>query len=63
MFKTYLKEKDIPVCPKCNKKMVLDDVDVKFKGNQDEWWICESCYYSLIFKIRYGKIWKNEKVI
>ena len=43
--------------------MILDDVDFNFKGNQDEWWICENehCEYSFIAKIRYGKVQKIEE--
>ena len=63
---TYLKEK--PKCKYCGKEMFLDDVDYNFKGNQDEYWMCESedCdfvreneyQYSLVAKIRFCKLWK-----
>lgn len=34
--------------------MTLDDVDFNFKGNQDNYWICD-CGGSAFEKIRYGK--------
>lgn len=43
------------LCKYCNKKMRLDDVDYNFKGNQDNYYICENCNASAIEKIRYSK--------
>lgn len=34
-------------CHFCENEMILDDCDYNFKGNKDNYWICE--------KIRYGK--------
>ncbi|MBQ7977928.1 MAG: hypothetical protein IJ301_05025 [Clostridia bacterium] len=51
---TYLDER--PKCPKCGKAMELDDIDYNFKGNQDEYWICDDkCCMSAFVKVRYGK--------
>lgn len=51
---TYLNER--PKCPKCGKAMELDDIDYNFKGNQNEYWICDdSCCMSAFVKVRYGK--------
>lgn len=51
--RSYLKF--TPTCRTCGKKMTLDDVDYNFKGNQDEYWVCEDCRSSVFAKIRYGK--------
>lgn len=56
MRQTYLKEK--PICNKCKKPMILDDVDYSFDGCQDEYWLCEKCYDSVFVKVRYRKACK-----
>ena len=43
------------ICKYCGKEMRLDDVDFNFKGNQDNYWLCDNCNASAIEKIRYGK--------
>lgn len=43
------------ICKYCGKEMKLDDVDYNFKGNKDNYWICENCNASAIEKIRYSK--------
>ena len=43
------------ICKYCGNKMRLDDVDYNFKGNQDNYWICDNCHASAFEKIRYGK--------
>lgn len=35
--------------------MSLDDVDYSFKGNQDNYWVCDNCNARAVEKIRYGK--------
>lgn len=35
--------------------MRLDDVDYRFKGNQDNYYICDICHATAFEKIRYGK--------
>ena len=40
----------------CKKEMRLDDIDYNFKGNQDEYYICDECGRSAVIKIRYGKV-------
>lgn len=42
-------------CKFCNKKMRLDDVDYNFKGNQDNYYVCDNCESSAFEKIRYNK--------
>ena len=42
-------------CKNCKKEMLLDDVDFNFKGNKDNYYICENCHTSCIEKIRYNK--------
>lgn len=42
-------------CIYCGKEMIKDDVDFRFSGNQDNYWLCESCHASAFEKIRYGK--------
>lgn len=57
-MKTYGKEIK---CPICNQEMFIDDIDYRFKGCQDEYWICENCHESSAFvKVRYGKVCKVE---
>lgn len=36
--------------------MRLDDVDFNFKGNKDNYYICDDCNCGAIEKIRYGKV-------
>ena len=43
------------ICKYCGKEMRLDDVDYNFKGNQDNYWLCDNCHASAVEKIRYGK--------
>ena len=45
-------------CPRCQTKLVVDDIDFNFKGNQDESLICPNCLIYIYSKIRYGKICK-----
>lgn len=47
-------------CPICRKEMTLDDIDYNFKGNQDEYFICENCMTSAFVKVRYEKVCKTE---
>lgn len=53
-------------CKYCGSPMIKDDVDKKFKGNEDRYWICD-CGASCIELIRYGKpfrrIWDKEEPI
>ena len=43
------------ICKYCGKKMRLDDVDYNFKGNQNNYWICDNCHAGAFEKIRYNK--------
>ncbi len=45
-------------CMKCKKEMRLDDVDFNFKGNKDNYWICDKCKTHCIEVIRFGKVSK-----
>lgn len=42
-------------CHFCDSEMILDDCDYNFKGNKDNYWICEKCNSFTFEKIRYGK--------
>ena len=42
-------------CHFCESEMILDDCDYNFKGNKDNYWICQKCNSSTFEKIRYGK--------
>lgn len=42
-------------CKYCNAEMRLDDVDFNFKGNKDNYWVCDACDANAFEKIRYGK--------
>ena len=43
------------VCKYCKSEMRLDDVDFNFKGNKDNYFICDNCNALALEKIRYGK--------
>lgn len=42
-------------CVFCDKEMRLDDVDFRFKGCQDNYYVCDFCKSSAYEKIRYNK--------
>ena len=44
-------------CKYCNIEMRLDDRDYRFKGNYDNYWVCDNCSgcVGCFEKIRYGK--------
>ena len=42
------------ICKYCNKEMKKDDVDFRFNGCQDNYWLCD-CGAGCIEKIRYSK--------
>lgn len=42
-------------CKYCGKEMSLDDVDYHFKGNKDNYWVCDNCNARAYEMIRYGK--------
>lgn len=42
-------------CKFCEAEMRLDDVDFNFKGNKDNYWVCDNCQAYAFEKIRYGK--------
>lgn len=46
------------ICKTCKAEMRLDDVDFKFKGNKDNYWLCDKCNTAAFEKIRYGKTCK-----
>lgn len=46
-------------CRKCGNEMLLDDVDFNFKGNKDNYWICENCGSSCMEQIRFHQTWKK----
>lgn len=41
------------ICKFCNSQMRLDDVDFNFKGNKDNYWVCDNCNATAFEKIRY----------
>ena len=47
-------------CKYCGKEMRLNDVDFNFKGNKDNYWLCDNCNAIAFEKIRYGKSIKIE---
>ena len=58
MIRTY--GKDLK-CKICGKDLTIDDIDYRFDGCQDEYWICENCQGSSAFvKVRYKKVYKVE---
>jgi len=46
---------DILKCKFCESEMRLDDTDFNFKGNKDNYWVCDNCETTAFEKIRYGK--------
>lgn len=46
-------------CKYCNQEMIKDDVDFRFKGNKDIYWLCE-CGGSCVEEIRFSKTFKLE---
>lgn len=41
-------------CKYCGNEMKLDDVDYNFKGNRDNYWLCD-CGASAIVKVRFSR--------
>lgn len=56
-------------CRECGRTMRLYSVDVNFKGNKDNYLVCDHCMTSCIEQIRYGQTWRelwhseNESVV
>lgn len=52
------------ICKECGAEMFLDDKDYNFKGNYDNYWVCENCQTSCIEQVRFGQsfkeIWHSE---
>lgn len=58
-YNIYKKE-----CPLCGEKLDCNGIAYYFKGNQDEYSICNHCHTSFVFYIRYGQVleyYKTEK--
>ena len=51
-------------CNCCGKLMRLDDTDFNFKGNYDNYCVCDDCDTRCVEVVRYGKIireiWNKE---
>ena len=47
-------------CGRCGETIVVDDIDKRFDGCQDEWIVCENCKLHAFVKVRYNKICKVE---
>lgn len=43
-------------CRRCGRRMDLDYLDYKFRGCQDEVWLCDRCEVMVYVKVRYGKV-------
>jgi DNA-directed RNA polymerase subunit RPC12/RpoP len=43
-------------CKYCGSEMRKDDRDFNFKGNYDDYMICDNCGASAVVKVRYGQI-------
>lgn len=50
---------EIPKCFNCGCEMMLDDIDFKFEGNQDNYFICTKCNSEVIQNVRVGKLIRN----
>ena len=42
-------------CKECGATMYLDDRDVNFKGNYDNYWNCPDCQTSCIEEVRFSQ--------
>ena len=49
------------ICRKCHQPIIIDDIDVSFKGNRNEYLICENCRQYIYVKVRFGRIVKIER--
>ena len=47
------------ICKECGAEMVLDDKDTRFKGNYDNYWICEKCQTSCVEEVRFSQSFKE----
>ena len=43
------------LCINCGSEMRIDDVGYNFKGNKDNYFVCDKCNCCCVEKIRYGK--------
>lgn len=52
------------ICKECGSGMRLDTKDRHFKGNYDNYWICDNCLTSCIEEVRFSQsfneIWHSE---
>ena len=54
-----LKQRQKKTCKECGKEMYLDDIDFRFKGCFDNYFICENCQTSCIEEIRFNQSFKE----
>ncbi len=54
-----LKDRQKKTCNECGEKMYLDDIDYRFKGCYDNYFICENCLTSCIEEIRFNQSFKE----
>ena len=47
------------ICKECGSKMRLDDKDYNFKGNYDNYWICDECGISCCESVRFGQVFRE----
>lgn len=47
------------ICRECGSEMFLDDKEIRFKGNRDNYWCCESCQTSCIEQVRFGQSFRE----
>lgn len=50
-------------CPVCHHDLEFDSIDYRFNGCQDEFYLCTSCSYALVVRVRFGKIWRKDTFI
>ena len=49
------------ICENCGSDDIeADDLDFRFKGCQDEYYICNCCHRAIYVKVRYNKVCKVE---
>lgn len=48
------------ICKYCGNEMELDDIDKKFEGCEDRYYVCNHCYAAGTEKIRYFKLCGKE---
>ena len=47
------------ICSNCGSVMRHDDRDFNFKGNYDDYYLCDNCHWGCILQYRFGQLFKE----